>query len=546
MRSASPRSRLRELLTLGAVLQVLGISHQASRSQKLSLKPKKAAAQLAVGTHVGAHTSTGCFFWEPDCVMSEVMCGADNMIHADIKENRCKRFIYFFNHANDHCSIDEKRLENYRECFWTELEIHMPDRSRCGDVCADSHGHLPSDIEICNQQCVHVHGCIDECNVDKYKFRDPIMECFGTCMQMSPVNPVGTCQGSCGTHAPNNKCHCDPTCSYTDDCCDDYQNFCLVGGLRWNESLPLPNKSFTLPAYNVSVNDIDHFDEKHVPVAENVDIDAELEERLKAKLRREREAGRIKVSNQGHDHEEDKFCFPEQAEVQTPQGAMRMSELRVGDTIRAVDGNGHVFWDEVYFFGHADEASTGTYMQIELAGLDSPTLQLSQKHFLPGCQRAVRCTWSEHLEKYARDFRQGDYIWIAPREQSQLEQRQIVKISSVVAKGLYNPYTLSGIIVVNGVVASAHSNWILDDLVPASWVEMLPAIYQGMFLPGRVLYHLLCLGGPVALETVVNFLDVNSPQAAPEKNGRGPEFLLGSVFFSVVLATKVAQVIKNF
>jgi len=288
-RACQSRS-LRGLLTVSLILKVLAVPHKASRSQSLRLKPKKSAAQLAVDSHVEARTSTGCFFWEDNCVMSEVMCGADNMIHADIKANACKRFIYIFNHANDHCSIDEEKLANYRECFWAELSLHIPDRSRCGEVCSDAHGHLPKDIELCNLQCTHVHGCVDQCDTEKYKYKDALMDCFDECMQLSPVNPVGTCQGSCGGHSPNGKCHCDPTCSYTDDCCDDYQNYCLATGLRWNQSVPMPNESFKLPGFNVSVQDAKDWDDKHVPIAEEVDVDGEIDRRAaKLAARKERE-----------------------------------------------------------------------------------------------------------------------------------------------------------------------------------------------------------------------------------------------------------------
>lgn len=518
------------LLLLSVLLQAGGLQHRVPGSQKISLKTKKATAQLAVATHVGARTSTGCFFWEEDCVQSEVMCGADNVIAGDVKENVCKRFIYFFNHANDHCSIDDEKLAGYRECFWTELGRHVPDRSKCGDVCADSHGHLPKDIETCDRQCVHVHDCMDECNTEKYKFRDPINECFDSCMKLSPVSPFGTCQGSCGKHSPNMKCFCDPTCSYTDDCCDDYQNFCLVSGMKWNESLPLPNMSFKLPAYNISMKDVEHFEERRTPVAEVVDVTAEVDDKVDERLRQEELeearrraekarqeelARRLKVSNQGHDEKEDGLCFPEHAEVQTPQGIQKISELRAGDIIRAVDDDGHIFWDEVYFFGHADEISIAKFLQIELDGPDARTLQISHKHFIPGCLGGLQCSWDTRVMAYAQDFQPGDYIWIAPDGQMQLEQRHIISILPIKAKGLFNPYTLSGRIVVNGVVASAHSDWILDNLMPTSLVKYLPAIYQGLFFPGRVLYHILRLGPPVALEAVLTFLDLNN--LTPEK-----------------------------
>lgn len=45
-------------------------------------------------------------------------------------------------------------------------------------------------------------------------------------------------------------------------------------------------------------------------------------------------------------------------------------------------------------------------------------------------------------------------------------------------QGVFNPYTLSGTIVVDDVVASAHSDWLLDDICPEKYVGSLPAIYQ--------------------------------------------------------------------
>lgn len=283
MNRCSQNVRLCGLLTLGAALQVLTAPQHTHGSGKLSLRSKKLASQLAVRAQAG----TGCFFWESDCVMSEVMCGADNMVHGDIKVNNCKRFVYFFNHANDHCSMDESKLEAYKECFWTELRVHLPGRDKCGQVCSDSHGHLPAEIEKCEQQCNHVHDCSEQCEGDQYKFRDAISECYQTCMQMSPVNPFGTCRGSCGGHAPNMKCHCDPTCSYTDDCCDDYENFCVVAGVRWNESLPLPNMTFTLPGFNISKDDVDQMGDRHKQVAVHYTVSEEIHQRAKKKLQQE-------------------------------------------------------------------------------------------------------------------------------------------------------------------------------------------------------------------------------------------------------------------
>lgn len=107
---------------------------------------------------------------------------------------------------------------------------------------------------------------------------------------------------------------------------------------------------------------------------------------------------------------------------------------------------------------------------------------------------------------------------------------QVLQTSVVKKRGLYNPYTISGKIVVNDVVASAHSNWVLDDWTPTSLTQYLPAVYQMMFLPGRLLYQL-------AGASAANFLDVNNPQLTAQ--GYGPEFM-GVCFVSGLTAIVMA------
>ena len=63
------------------------------------------------------------------------------------------------------------------------------------------------------------------------------------------------------------------------------------------------------------------------------------------------------------------------------------------------------------------------------------------------------------------------------------------------SQGVHPGCAQGGFIVVNGVLASAHSDWLLDDLVPASWQPALPAIYQALFRP---LFWVYRLRGPAA------------------------------------------------
>ena len=54
--------------------------------------------------------------------------------------------------------------------------------------------------------------------------------------------------------------------------------------------------------------------------------------------------------------------------------------------------------------------------------------------------------------------------------------------------GVFNPDTLTGTFV-DGVVASAHTDWLLDDCCPRRCAGWLPAVYQALFLPDRLLYR---------------------------------------------------------
>ena len=66
----------------------------------------------------------------------------------------------------------------------------------------------------------------------------------------------------------------------------------------------------------------------------------------------------------------------------------------------------------------------------------------------------------------------------------------VVAISLVKSQGLYNPYTMTGRIVVDGVLASCHSSAMLDGLFHKLGIPLSTG-YQVAFAPIRFLYTLL-------------------------------------------------------
>ena len=101
------------------------------------------------------------------------------------------------------------------------------------------------------------------------------------------------------------------------------------------------------------------------------------------------------------------------------------------------------------------------------------------------------CFFAGKTYKRAEDVVEGDKMWVAGEFAGALFV--VAEISKVTKQGLYNPYTMGGNIVVNGVVASAHSDWFLDDLFQSlNLVHLLPAVYQAVLTPVRMLYN--CMG----------------------------------------------------
>ena len=68
---------------------------------------------------------------------------------------------------------------------------------------------------------------------------------------------------------------------------------------------------------------------------------------------------------------------------------------------------------------------------------------------------------------------------------------KVILVGTEQAKGLWNPFTLAGTIVVDGIVASCHSDWFLEEL--PEWLRpsaaIIPRIYQTLMAPARKIYE---------------------------------------------------------
>lgn len=190
---------------------------------------------------------------------------------------------------------------------------------------------------------------------------------------------------------------------------------------------------------------------------------------------------------------EEKWCFPAGATVRLEDGSVKaMRELALGDRVQVVKPDGSLGYEAIYLMTHKDPGTAGRYLKIALAS--GQTLSLSPRHFIPTAAD-TDSQWGSHVLKGADELKIGDVVWYQSGTGTMLPSKVTAMTASTEA-GVFNPMTASGTIVVDGVVASAHSDWFLDGIASA---EVQGRVYQAMFAPVRGLYRVI---GPEWMQTV--------------------------------------------
>lgn len=201
-------------------------------------------------------------------------------------------------------------------------------------------------------------------------------------------------------------------------------------------------------------------------------------------------------------------CFPADAVVQVSDGqgsgafktySKEMKELRIGDRVLASRPDGSLFYDEIYMFGHKEPSQRAAFVRLETDS--GHVLAVTPDHHV----FVVRNSTS--MEIPAGKALIADQLYVAPQnrkaQHDHLSLESIVSITMSKEKGLYNPYTLSGTIVVNRILASVHSSSALDQFFDAFGIP-LPLGYQALFAPVRLLYRSLGARKMASLEWIID------------------------------------------
>jgi len=170
-------------------------------------------------------------------------------------------------------------------------------------------------------------------------------------------------------------------------------------------------------------------------------------------------------------------CFPGSALVQLENGnLMRMDKLQIGDRIQIGDNR----TSEVFLFSHNDAMAETDFVEIVVSRFSAnDEIEIKQNlRLTPGHLVYVYHDAEKKISAVpARDIRMGQFLAISI-DQSHTQLPRVLKISTVRDKGLYNPHTLDGNLLVNGILVSSYT-----DAIP------LP-LAHALLAPARAMYEM--------------------------------------------------------
>jgi len=194
------------------------------------------------------------------------------------------------------------------------------------------------------------------------------------------------------------------------------------------------------------------------------------------------------------------LCFPGAATVETLEGPKTMAELQLGDKVLALSPDGKPFYDTVYLIPHQEAARSAQYLNLHIELIDGSNrtakLTLSELHHVLVACHSIS---SGKCEKYAKDAAIGDVVFVMGNAGEEPSRGVVAKITSSTEQGIFSPWTMSGNLIVDGVLASMHSTWPGEDPVmrylpkryhPANLNDMA-ALKQWILTPARGAYHLM-------------------------------------------------------
>ena len=139
-----------------------------------------------------------------------------------------------------------------------------------------------------------------------------------------------------------------------------------------------------------------------------------------------------------------------------------------------------------------DSASTSVFYTLRTES--GHALSLTGDHLVPTAPNSST-QWGQRIFKRAYNVDSSDLIWVLLEDNANgtIVLSRVVRSSAFKSRGLYNPYSENGHTIVNNVVASDHSGWMLDGFISDENAHIAPALYAPLLqnLLSKVRFYML-------------------------------------------------------
>lgn len=170
------------------------------------------------------------------------------------------------------------------------------------------------------------------------------------------------------------------------------------------------------------------------------------------------------------------ICFSGSSMVEVEnKGSVKMADLALGDNVQV----GNNKFEPIYSFGHKDSTSSAEFLRITTEGSSAP-LEISPDHM-------VAIEGGRHVP--ASLVKTGDMLLTVSDGVA-----AVTNVKNVVRKGVFAPFTASGSIVVNGIVASNYIAYQGSEYLKVGEIET-PLSYQWVAHTFNSVHRLAVMAG---------------------------------------------------
>jgi hedgehog protein len=150
-----------------------------------------------------------------------------------------------------------------------------------------------------------------------------------------------------------------------------------------------------------------------------------------------------------------------------------MRDLSIGDRVLTIGASGALEASDVYVMPHA--MSLGMFHFKRFTTATNHSVTMTPDHYML-VGDFPEGGWKERRAVPARNVKVGDRVWVMAGVGSQLIETSICEVSDVFEEGIFAPFTLTGTIVADDVVASVYTDMMGSESVMhtfCGWVRWL-------------------------------------------------------------------------